>query len=224
MKEVVCVNCGENNPSIYKQFSNEIIKLTNCSKCNELVDKYVETDYSIVIIDMLLLRKEALRHIIFNSNLQVAWKLIVLFILCDAYERIASTEKLSLKESLKHENYINELELNFYLMCLKSFLEYFIFSTLAVVVLYHSQLKNTKMFSSKNLFRSIVIASYGKLFMLPVLVWSKNDEYCETLIILFIFLSQIQVIRVTTSLSSITIVVMLIIISEVACFVLHYII
>uniref|UniRef100_A0A2L2YKI8 Protein ARV n=1 Tax=Parasteatoda tepidariorum TaxID=114398 RepID=A0A2L2YKI8_PARTP len=210
----VCVNCGNNCPTIYKKFSCDIIKLSNCEKCGGLVDKYVETEYSIVIIDMLLLRKEALRHMLFNSNLKIAWKLVILFILCDAYEKTIS-HRLSFKESHKFKKFINELELNFYLMCLKSFLEYFIFATLVVVVLYHSQLRSMERFSSKHLFHAIILASYGKLFMLPVLVWSKDDEYSEILIILFIFLSQVQVIRITTKLSIIIIASTLILISEV---------
>ncbi|GBM59506.1 Protein ARV1 [Araneus ventricosus] len=221
MNEIVCVHCGANNPSIYKQFSNEIIKLTKCESCNNLVDEYVETEYSIIVIDMLLLRKEALRHVLFNSNLKVAWKLIVLYILCDAYEKMASQHFWS--KSYKPDMFINELELNFYFLCIKSFLEYFIFATLIVVILYHSQEKSTKRFSSKNLFNSIVLASYGKLFMLPVLVWSKDDEYCEILIILFIFLSQLQVIRVTTKLSNLFIAIILIVISELGYLLLQYI-
>lgn len=50
-------------------------------------------------------------------------------------------------------------------------------------------------FSFKYFTQGIVLASYGKLFMLPLLVWSKNDDYCEILIVMFIFLSQVQVIR-----------------------------
>ncbi|GIX92632.1 protein ARV1 [Caerostris extrusa] len=64
MQEYICVHCGANNPSVYKQFSDEIIKLTKCDNCNNLVGEYVETEYSIIIIDMLLLRKEALRHVL----------------------------------------------------------------------------------------------------------------------------------------------------------------
>ncbi|XP_055926034.1 protein ARV1-like isoform X1 [Argiope bruennichi] len=223
MEGIVCVHCGANNSSIYKQFSNEIIKLTKCEKCDNFVDEYVETEYSIIVIDMLLLRKEALRHVLFNSNLKVAWKLIVLYILCDAYEKMAS-QKHFWNKSYKSDIFINELELNFYFMCIKSFLEYFIFATLTVVILYHSQEKGAKRFSSKNLFNSIVLASYGKLFMLPVLVWSKDDEYCEILIILFIFLSQLQVIRVTTKLSNLFIAIILIVISEIGYLLLQYII
>ncbi|GFT42005.1 protein ARV1 [Nephila pilipes] len=222
MKEAICVHCGATNQSLYKQFSSDIIKLTKCENCDNLVDEYVETEYSIIVIDMLLLRKEALRHVLFNSNLKVAWKLIVLYILCDAYEKMASQKHFG-KKTLKSDVFINELELNFYFMCIKSFLEYFIFATLVVVILYHSQVKSAQRFSSQNFFHSIVLASYGKLFMLPVLVWSKDDEYCEILIILFIFLSQIQVIRVTTKLSGLVIAIILIVISELGYLLLQYI-
>ncbi|XP_035225259.1 protein ARV1-like isoform X2 [Stegodyphus dumicola] len=191
--------------------------------CGAVADKYVETEWSIIIIDMFLLRSEAVRHVLFNLDLQAAWKLIILFILCDAYVKTSSSYKSTVKEPMKHEKYINELELNFYLMCIKSFLDYFIFASLVVVVLYHSQVENIERFSSKYLFHSIIIASYGKLFMLPVLVWSKDDYYCETLIILFIFLSQMQVIRVTTKLSSIVTATLLIIISEIVYMILQHV-
>lgn len=85
-----------------------------------MVDEYAETEFSIIVIDMLLLKKAALRHVLYNSNLQGAWKLIVLFILCDAYEK--TSQKHFSKSSMKHGDYIIDLELNFYLMCIKSLL------------------------------------------------------------------------------------------------------
>lgn len=137
MNQAVCINCGFACSSIYKQFSKDIIKLTTCVRsffmnlysnspyfkkenCGELVDEYAETEFSIIVIDMLLLKKAALRHVLYNSNLQGAWKLIVLFILCDAYEK--TSQKHFSKSSMKHGDYIIDLELNFYLMCIKSLL------------------------------------------------------------------------------------------------------
>ncbi|XP_054712495.1 protein ARV1-like [Uloborus diversus] len=200
MTDVVCVNCGESCPFIFKQFGSDVIKLNTCEACGELVDPYVEAELSVVVIDMLLLRKSVLRHVIFNSNLQGIWKLIVLFILCDAYQK--TSQKVSSEKPFKHMTVINEIEFYFYLMCFKAFLEYFIFSSLVVIVLYYSRMVNVKRFSIKHLFHSIILASYGKLFMLPMIVWSRSDKYCEILISTFVFLSQVQVICVTTKLSN----------------------
>lgn len=212
MTEAICINCGSSNVSIYKQFSKDIIKLTTCESCGDVVDKYAEIELSIIIIDMLLLKKAALRHVLFNSNFQGVWKAIVLFILCDAYEK--TSHKYLSKPSLKHGEYVIDLELNFYLLCIKSLLEYFIFAMIVVMILYQSPIKNAPRFSFKYFLHGIVLARYGKLFMLPLLVWSKSDNYCEVLIVIFIFLSQIQVIRVTTELSSVAFATVLILISE----------
>jgi len=43
----------------------------NKENCKELVDSYVECEYSVILIDLILFKKRAYRHILINSELKV---------------------------------------------------------------------------------------------------------------------------------------------------------
>lgn len=65
---MICVEC--NNPGIdclYSEFKSKYIKLTICPKCGQLADKYIEFDNVIIFLDVLLLEKQAYRHLAYNK-------------------------------------------------------------------------------------------------------------------------------------------------------------
>jgi uncharacterized membrane protein len=47
------------------------IKLTTCTKCAQAVDPYIEREWLLVVIDCILRREEAYRHVLFNSDLHI---------------------------------------------------------------------------------------------------------------------------------------------------------
>jgi hypothetical protein len=70
--------------------------MSHCSHCNQLVDKYTEYDFVIIIIDLILHKSEVYRHLIFNrmsaydtgidyNTIKVG--MLVLF--CDSYVKFA---------------------------------------------------------------------------------------------------------------------------------------
>jgi hypothetical protein len=52
--------------SLYSKISDQNIRLTRCRNCGLVVDKYVEFESTLVFIDIILLRTQAYRHILFN--------------------------------------------------------------------------------------------------------------------------------------------------------------
>jgi hypothetical protein len=62
----VCVHCGFPTVSLYRILSGSNIKLMECSNCHEDVDPYIEREMLLVVIDWVLLRRPAYRHVIFN--------------------------------------------------------------------------------------------------------------------------------------------------------------
>lgn len=60
--------CGENIDSLYIEYSEGNIKLTRCSNCSAVADKYIEYETVLVLIDVVLHRKKAYRHILFNRH------------------------------------------------------------------------------------------------------------------------------------------------------------
>jgi len=65
----VCVECGAQVPNLYMEFSHENIKLTRCVACNQVADKYIEYELVLVVIDIILHRIQAYRHVLFNRDI-----------------------------------------------------------------------------------------------------------------------------------------------------------
>jgi hypothetical protein len=63
-----CVECCAPATSLYKEYTKTSIKLTSCDRCNRNVDPYVERDWPLVVLDCVLLRLPAYRHVLWNST------------------------------------------------------------------------------------------------------------------------------------------------------------
>ncbi|CAR24133.1 sterol homeostasis protein ARV1 [Lachancea thermotolerans CBS 6340] len=64
---MICINCCCEVDCLYVEYSNNHIRLTDCAKCKEVVDRYVEFDNVLLFIDLLLLKPGAYRHLVYNS-------------------------------------------------------------------------------------------------------------------------------------------------------------
>lgn len=52
--------------SLSVEYSETNVKLTRCSTCHKVADKYIEYELFLVIVDVILHRKAAIRHLLFN--------------------------------------------------------------------------------------------------------------------------------------------------------------
>ena len=64
----VCVECGYENSHLCEQISPSVLKLSQCVHCDAVVDKYIEYDGVLVLLDMLLLNTNVYRHVVFNRR------------------------------------------------------------------------------------------------------------------------------------------------------------
>ena len=66
----ICVYCGTPCSALYRQLSASLSSITemNCTKCNQVVDRYIEREWLLVVIDCILLRPESYRHVLFNAK------------------------------------------------------------------------------------------------------------------------------------------------------------
>lgn len=86
-----CVHCGAAINEVYVQYSPGNIRLTKCVECKCVADEYVECEMMIILIDLILHKSEAYRHLFFNyPNLNklnmkdLIWKTCLLFLLLDS--------------------------------------------------------------------------------------------------------------------------------------------
>ena len=77
-----CIHCLQPTPILYRQYSTKYnIKLQQCtststtktsiSSCSKDVDPYIEYELLLVCMDMILFRKNAFRHFLFNRSLLI---------------------------------------------------------------------------------------------------------------------------------------------------------
>ncbi|CDK28430.1 unnamed protein product [Kuraishia capsulata CBS 1993] len=63
---MICVECSEPIEALYYKYKGDHIKLTVCDVCHKVADKYVEYDNVLLFIDLMLLKQQAYRHLIYN--------------------------------------------------------------------------------------------------------------------------------------------------------------
>jgi len=134
-----CITCGFPAPQVYKTYANgNLVKLLNCKSCGELIDKYVEYDSIIVIINLILLNPSAYRHVLLNHAFEGFWKLGVVSLFVEAYcfwcfqkgmeQFQLDQDQDNLTTTAKTDFY--EIEIKFYIALLRTFLSTLFFQSM----------------------------------------------------------------------------------------------
>lgn len=63
---MLCVECAHPVSQLYTYYSRDNIRATTCENCHKFADKYIECDAVVVFIDLVLLKPQAMRHVVFN--------------------------------------------------------------------------------------------------------------------------------------------------------------
>lgn len=179
----VCIECGDNAAAQFRRFSETVVKLEQCESCGENVDKYVEFDGVLVSLDVLLHRKPAFRHVLFNRDFNAHWKLGIVFLICTSYTRWSSSRIIygedGVSSNLPAAHQLDALllyamELKFYLMFLLSALDLFVFilstSCLSRIFSAHPKVP-FPVFA-----RGLVLFSYARLVAVPLLIWGEAES------------------------------------------------
>ncbi|TYG93532.1 hypothetical protein ES288_A11G117400v1 [Gossypium darwinii] len=64
--EYRCVQCGFRIKTLFVQYSPGNIRLMKCVNCKAVADEYIECELMIVLIDLILHKPKAYRHVLFN--------------------------------------------------------------------------------------------------------------------------------------------------------------
>ncbi|XP_072299818.1 protein ARV1 [Eucyclogobius newberryi] len=192
-----CVECNEKATELHRDYSNGILKITICGSCQKPVDKYIEYDPVIILIDVLLCKTQAFRHILFNTSLNIHWKLCVFCLLCEAYLRwslLHSSEQSSDPADLIR--YTKEWE--FYGMFALASLELFAFCGSVLLFLWLVVAGLQKRTLERGLLlKGLLLSSYGKVLLIPTVIWEHDySPLCLALIKLLVLTSNSQAIRV----------------------------
>ncbi|XP_034435888.1 protein ARV1 [Hippoglossus hippoglossus] len=192
-----CVECNEGATELHRDYSNGILKITICESCQKPVDKYIEYDPVIILIDAILCKTQAFRHILFNTSLDIHWKLCVFCLLCEAYLRwslLHGSEQSS--DPADIIRYTKEWE--FYRLFGLAALELSAFCGSVLLFLWAvvARLQGGNL-ELRLLVRALLLSCYGKVLLIPAVIWEHDfSPLCLGLIKLFVLTSNSQAIRV----------------------------
>ncbi|XP_027020873.2 protein ARV1 [Tachysurus fulvidraco] len=191
-----CIECNEEASELYRDYSNGIVKITICKLCAKPVDKYIEYDPVIILIDAILCKIQAFRHILFNTQINIHWKLCVFCLLCEAYlrwSRLQSSEVTG--DPADIIRYTKEWD--FYGMFALAALELGVYCAGVLVVLWCVQKLYSVCVETSDLLKALLLSSYGKVLLIPAVIWEHDySPLCFTLIRVFVLTSNAQAVRV----------------------------
>ncbi|KAK0395372.1 hypothetical protein QR680_001248 [Steinernema hermaphroditum] len=191
----LCINCNAPSSSLYQEYSKDVIRITECVKCGEVVDKYVEYDDVLLIMDLILQYIGAYRHLLNNTSFKGNPRLAVVFLFCGAYNKWID-RRIYHGEALSR---IYDLEWNFYQCLILTMLEFIAFDVVILAFAYF--VDNDR---GKERLWSIAKCSltgfYGNVFVVISIVWQLHSEWMYRILLqIFILTSHVQVHRTVFS-------------------------
>jgi len=177
----VCIECLHPADEIFTPFVNKKdIRMRHCKKCDKLVDKYLEYDVPITMIDMLLLDTCVWRHVLHNIQLRfVPYRVALICMFCDGYMSWVTSTNADANSGDVFEA-VKQVEL--YVQSMYAGLQLIFTNMLlitCVILTHHLPICETKISIKRICIKTtqaLLIANSAKLFYIPALVWSLNDD------------------------------------------------
>lgn len=173
--------------------------MKHCTRCQKVVDPYVEFDFVLTGLDLLLLKLTAYRHIICNVQIQRLWRFIIVFVALESYIDWILSRYHSIKELREDMLLLAAWESRFYILIISKcvqFTVYFFNLALFSRVLFNPSPE------SAGILKVVALTSLGRLFIVPALAWNFSEiSVHDTLRTLVTFVSGIQAYRSLTSCS-----------------------
>ncbi|GAN06086.1 conserved hypothetical protein [Mucor ambiguus] len=181
-----CVECGASVVNLYTQYSKDNIRLTTCDQCNNFADKYIEHDFVIIFIDMLLHKPQVYRHLLFNRITEQdgvephVFRFAILLILFEVYikwfrlERYYTDYDTKFIEQPLYYQYLYILTL-----CIfgnpRQFVVFHCCVNSVIRVYFRNQNKRIR---HNYVSMALIISSFGKMLLILMVIWDyKQLEY-----------------------------------------------
>ncbi|CAL5412582.1 unnamed protein product [Camellia sinensis] len=176
--EFRCIECGfriRNNKPLFVQYSAGNIRLMKCENCKAVADEYIECELMILLIDLILHKPKAYRHLLYNVlNPQVVnleglfWKSIFAFLLLDTYRiLVLNWSDVGWKLPIR----FSSLVLRYGKMLMDLLLGNFMFLYILLIVTRFFLDKSAGVSRYKDILLAIFISSYFKVFFIAMMVW-----------------------------------------------------
>ncbi|NXG59494.1 ARV1 protein, partial [Hemiprocne comata] len=197
-----CIECNREAAELYRDYQRGVLRISICKSCQKPVDKYIEYDPVIILINAVLCKAQAYRHILFNTKINIHGKLCIFCLLCEAYVRWLQLQDSS--QNIDPDDLIRYAkEWDFYRMFGIASLEQTSFLVGIFITLWGMR---PEMLKTKSdfilLLKALLLSSYGKLLLIPAVIWEHDyTPLCLAFIKVFVLISNSQAIRVTLNLN-----------------------
>ncbi|XP_010904636.1 protein ARV 2 isoform X1 [Elaeis guineensis] len=200
-----CVNCGRGIKTLFVQYSPGNIRLMKCDNCKAVADPYIECEFMIILIDLILHKTKAYRHLLYNMlNLDaddtkgVFLKSSFVYFLLDAC-------RISLISNSRDDWDSSGSPLVSIWTCGKVLMDVLLgnFVFISVIVLGTKFLLDLSLDITrcKEIMLAILISSYFKLFLIAMMVWEFPSSVLF-IIDVFVLSSNAVALRVVTQLQT----------------------
>lgn len=183
------------------QYSPGNIRLMKCGNCGAVADEYIECEFMILLIDLILHKPKAYRHLLYNVlNQRTAyfqgflWKSLLGFLLLDAYRSLlleTSDGEGGLSMS------ISSIGWTIGKMLMDVFLGNFVFLCSFLLAMRMLLKTSAGILRFRDLLLAILISSYFKIFLIAMMVWEFPPSVIF-IIDLFVLSSNAVALRVIT--------------------------
>ncbi|MQM05626.1 hypothetical protein Taro_038434 [Colocasia esculenta] len=187
-----CVNCGAMVSKLLVQYSPGNIRLMKCESCKAVADPYVECEIMILFIDLVLHKRKAYRHLLFNMLNQEHVNMEVPFTSCSNFSFVKGlffcnkkpgrgmilSQAEGKKTSFGKTNspticpcFASCSYLNMLLQVSFGNFIFFGFIFLSIRFLLNNQNSSIDIIRFKGIMLAILLSSYFKIFLIAMMVW-----------------------------------------------------
>ncbi|KAL0092115.1 Arv1-like family-domain-containing protein [Phycomyces blakesleeanus] len=194
-----CVECGASVADLYAQYSKDNIRLTTC--CSNFADKYIEHDFIIIFIDMLLHKPQVYRHLLLNRITQKGngiqphvFRFAILLILFEVYIKWFRLERYDTEYDV---NFIKQPLCYQYLyilaLCIFEFIVFHCCVCMAVRWCFRGQNKPVRY---NYVAMALIISSFGKMLLILMVIWDYKQLEYSWLVSIIVLVSNVEALSV----------------------------
>ena len=174
----VCIECGTAIPCLTRSYGKSNVQLVKCKTCGNFADKYLENEFIIIFLDMLLQKPAVYRHLLLNQSMtkdqlkSLTLRLSIILILFEVFARWTHLPSHSFQSYY------------FYLftLCLIEFAVFHLYIRSVSFYIYKSN-------SLNDVTCALILSSFGKLLLLCASIWDYNDLERSWLLSVMIFMT-----------------------------------
>ncbi|KAL8462663.1 hypothetical protein ACS0TY_033622 [Phlomoides rotata] len=197
-----CVRCGFPIRTLYFQYSPGNIRLMKCGNCKAVADGYIECEIMILILDLILHKPKAYRHVFYNlfskegANFEsLLLKSFLAYLILDVYKMwVFSMNEggSSLPTGAK----------SLLLVFGKMFTGVIFGNLVFLWVVFYASRKflsaSAGFYGWKQILFAVLVSSYFKIFLLAMMVWEFPSSVI-VIIDIFVISSNIVALKVITN-------------------------